>query len=163
MEVFTVSVGIGRVAISVCRTRQVVSRLHADIYHDCWKSAHHHKRYTLSGLTPLCRDSGDVAPSGPYTCRATVFKLAGLIRLAKSNAFETSEPARTAPDSLSPYQGTVFKPFGLVGELKFEHLDRPQTSALLDRLRESRAPLPDGRTPTIPAGYLNVVAWWWAR
>ena len=96
MEVFTVSVGIGRVAISVCRTRQVVSRLHADIYHDCWKSAHHHKRYTLSGLTPLCRDSGDVAPSDPYMHGATVFKLAGLIRLAKSNAFETSEPARTA-------------------------------------------------------------------
>jgi hypothetical protein len=102
MEVFTVSVGIGRVAISVCRTRQVISRLHTDICHEHWKSAHHHKRYTLSGLTPLRRGSGDLLPSGPYMYGTNVFKLTGFDHLAKSNPFKESDPARTAPDSLSP-------------------------------------------------------------
>jgi hypothetical protein len=102
MEVFTVSVGIGRVAISVCRTRQVISRLHTDICHEHWKSAHHHKRYTLSGLTPLRRGSGDLLPSGPYMYGPIVLKLAGFARPTKSNAFQAADPARTAPDSLSP-------------------------------------------------------------
>jgi hypothetical protein len=78
-----------------------------------------------------------------------VFKLAGFAPLANSNEFQASEQARKAPDSLSPYQGTIFKPFGLVDELNFEHLDRPQTWAHLDWLRESRATLLDWRTTTV--------------
>jgi len=105
MEVFTVSVGIGRVAISVCRTRQVISRLHTDICHEHWKSAHHHKRYTLSGLTPLRRGSGDVLPSGPYMYGTFVLKLTGLIHLAKFSALETSEPRPGSPGQPIPVMG----------------------------------------------------------
>ena len=115
MEVFTVSVGIGRVAISVRQTRQVVSRLHADICHNLWKSAHHRKRSTPSGLTPLCRGSGDLPPSGPYMYGALVFKLTGFDPPTRADTIEASYLARTAPDSLSPYQGMLFKPFGLIG------------------------------------------------
>jgi len=112
------------------------------------------------GLRRYVAVLGMLPPSGPNMYGPIVFKLAGLVNLARPNAFKTSEPARTTPDSLSPYRGTIFKPFGLVGELNFEHTDRPKTLTLLGWLRESRAPLPDGRTLTISAGYLNVVAWW---
>jgi hypothetical protein len=83
MEVFTVSVGIGRVAISVCQTRQVVSRLHySHICRNCWRSALHRVRSTPSGLTPLCRGAGTLRPSGPYLYGPIVFKLTGPARLA---------------------------------------------------------------------------------
>ncbi|GEM_PF-2648913 len=128
-----------------------------------WKHAHHRQRSTPSGLAPLCRGAGDYSPSahigmGPWYLSFPVLPIQRV-----SDALETSEPARTVPGSLSPYPRMIFKPFGPLGKLDFEHPKSPETTALLDGLRESRAPSPDGRTPPIPAEYLTFAPLWWGR
>lgn len=163
MEVFTVSVGIGRVAISVRQTRQVVSRLHAEIYHELGSMPIIISVLRYQGSRRYVAVPGGFPPSA-HTCMGHCYLSFPALPISRGpDALNTSALARTLPDSLSPYQGMLFKPFGLVDPLNFEGSDGPQTSAPLDRLRESRAPLPDGRTPPIPARYLNVVAWWRAR
>jgi hypothetical protein len=159
MEVFTVSVGIGRVAISVCRTRQVVSRLH-----DLCCTARFGSQpvivsvIRLRGLRRLFAALG-ICPPAAHICKGPWYLSLPVSTGSQTpTLFRESEPARRPPDSLSPYQGTIFKPFGLVGGLSSERPMRPLASSHLGRLRESRAPMPDGRTPPIQAAYISVVA-----
>ena len=141
MEVFTVSVGIGRVAISVRQTRQVVSRLHDRLYATTFGS----QPLIVSvlrhqGLRRCVAVLGICSPAARLFTGPSYLSFPVSIHLRGFNINEMSSPARTAPDSLSPYQRMLFKPFGLVGGLIFEHTECPQTSSLLGGLRESRAP-----------------------
>lgn len=112
-----------------------------------WKHAHHRQRSTPSGLAPLCRGAGDYSPSAHICTGPWYLSFPVPPNLRHLDALEESEVARTAPGSLSPYPGMVFKPFGLPGRLEFEHPKRPQTLTLLDGLREFRAPCQTGELP----------------
>ena len=69
MEVFTVSVGIGRVAISVRQTRQVVSRLHAVYVPRTWKASPSSSAlYAVRARAVMSRCRGDNPPSA-HICK----------------------------------------------------------------------------------------------
>jgi hypothetical protein len=123
MEVFTVSVGIGRVAISVRQTRQVVSRLHAEIYHELGSMPIIISVLRYQGSRRYVAVPGGFPPSA-HTCMGHCYLSFPVMPISRGpDALKTSVPARTLPDSLSPYQGMLFKPFGLVDPLNFEGSD----------------------------------------
>ena len=83
MEVFTVSVGIGRVAISVRQTRQVVSRLHAEIYHELGSMPIIISVLRYQGSRRYVAVPGGFPPIGPYMYGPLLFKLSGLAHLER--------------------------------------------------------------------------------
>jgi hypothetical protein len=159
MEVFTVSVGIGRVAISVRQTRQVVSRLHEV----CCTARFGSQPVIVSvirlrGLRRLFAALGMCSPAA-HICKGPWYLSLPVSPSSRTLIFfQGSEHPRRAPDNLSPYQGTIFKPFGLVGgsvsSTEQDLWHDPISPAFRDG---SRRPA-DGRTPPTQPAYISVVA-----
>ena len=94
MEVFTVSVGIGRVAISVRQTRQVVSRLHAVYVPRTWKASPSSSAlYAVRARAVMSRCRGDYPPSA-HICKGPSY-----LSFPVSQNLQSSTPPKRANSS----------------------------------------------------------------
>jgi len=160
MEVFTVSVGIGRVAISVCQTRQVVSRLHDRLYTTTFGS----QPLIVSvlrhqGLRRCVAVLGICSPAARLFTGPSYLSLPVPIHPKSPPPFRRRTPPGSSQAAFPRIRGCYLSLSGSSGGsfLSSPNALRPHPfSAVCANLAP---PLPDGRTPTIPAPYLSIVAW----